>query len=78
MWLPFPRCLPFGRSKTYATLRYDAFGIKICFRHTLQAPSFDVTKLKASECPLQERYDLCRSVGDECIQVTIMEMDLDP
>ncbi|CAN0176953.1 unnamed protein product [Ascophyllum nodosum] len=33
-----------------------------------EAPPFDVTKLKASECSLQERYDLCRSVGDECIQ----------
>lgn len=34
-----------------------------------QTPHFDVSQLKASECPLQDRYDLCRSVADECIQV---------
>lgn len=34
-----------------------------------QVPPFDVSQLKPSECSLQERYDLCRSVADECIQV---------
>lgn len=34
-----------------------------------QVPPFDASQLKASECSLQERYDLCRSVADECIQV---------
>ncbi|CAM9768397.1 unnamed protein product [Ectocarpus sp. 6 AP-2014] len=34
----------------------------------LEAPPFDVSQLKASECSLEERYELCRSVADECIQ----------
>eukprot|EP00752_Nemacystus_decipiens_P016438 g14694.t1 len=34
----------------------------------LDVPPFDVSQLKPSECSLQERYDLCRSVADECIQ----------
>ncbi|CAM9517783.1 unnamed protein product, partial [Discosporangium mesarthrocarpum] len=33
-----------------------------------QVPEFNVANLKASECTLQERYDLCCSVGEECIQ----------
>lgn len=77
--LPSLPYLPIGRrSKTYATSKYDAFWLKLCFLHTLQTPAFDVTKLKASECSLQERYDLCRSVADECIQVKTMELDLGP
>ncbi|CAM9969511.1 unnamed protein product, partial [Hapterophycus canaliculatus] len=31
-------------------------------------PPFDESQLKASECSLEERFELCRSVGDECIQ----------
>lgn len=34
-----------------------------------QVPAFDASKLRVSECSLEERYELCRSVGDECIQV---------
>jgi hypothetical protein len=34
-----------------------------------QLPTFDVTGLVKSELSLQERFDLCRSVGEECIQV---------
>eukprot|EP00904_Undaria_pinnatifida_P001312 jgi/Undpi1/11181/HiC_scaffold_30.g13479.m1 len=34
----------------------------------LEVPAFDPSQLKVSECTLQERFDLCLSVADECIQ----------
>lgn len=40
-----------------------------------QVPAFNASQLKASECSLQERYDLCRSVADECIQVFMGQLD---
>ena len=42
----------------------------------VQVPPFDPSQLKASECTLQERFELCLSVADECIQVCLSSLHL--
>ncbi len=35
---------------------------------SLEAPYFDASKLKKSELNVNERFELCMSVGEECVK----------
>jgi tyrosyl-tRNA synthetase len=43
-------------------------GKKKADEEILEVPTFDPSQLRKSTLTLQERYELCRAVGEECIQ----------
>ncbi len=73
--LPQGICL--GKTKKFAVLGVVRGGTKKSKGNSpggvsedlrLEVPYFDVSKLKKSELNVNERFELCMSVGEECVQ----------